>query len=120
MEIEGKIIQELPLLEGVSKAGNPWKKKEWVLETLGEYPRKVKFDLFGDRVDNVKLEIGHTYALTFDLESREFNGRWYTDVHGRAAREIGVQPVETHSPLDSQNVAAPSFDPNETSDDLPF
>ena len=43
MEIEGKIIRDLPLQEGVSRAGNPWKKKEWVLETFGQYPRQVCF-----------------------------------------------------------------------------
>lgn len=44
MEIEGKIIRDLPLQEGVSRAGNPWKKKEWVLETFGQYPRGFRSD----------------------------------------------------------------------------
>ncbi|MDE6399625.1 MAG: DUF3127 domain-containing protein [Muribaculaceae bacterium] len=88
MEIEGRIIQDLPLQSGTSKAGNPWKKKEWVLETFGNYPRKVKFHVFGDRVDNIRLELGRDYVLSFDLESREFNGRWYTDVNVYAARDF--------------------------------
>lgn len=88
MEIEGRIIADLPLQQGVSKAGNPWKKKEWVLETFGNYAKKVKFDFFGDRVDSNHLELGKMYAISFDLESREFNGRWYTDVRAYAAREI--------------------------------
>lgn len=87
MEIEGRIIMDLPLQSGTSKAGNPWKKKEWVLETFGTYPRKVKFHVFGDRVDNIRLETGRDYVLSFDLESREFNGRWYTDVNVYAARD---------------------------------
>ena len=57
MEIEGKIIRDLPLQEGVSRAGNPWKKKEWVLETFGQYPRQVCFHFFGDRVDSNPLRI---------------------------------------------------------------
>lgn len=90
MEIKGKIILDLPMQEGISKAGNAWKKKEWVMETIDTpYPRKVKFHLFGDRADNVHLELGKSYTLQCEVESREFNGRWYTDVAGLSATEIG-------------------------------
>lgn len=78
---------DLPMQTGTSKAGNPWKKKEWVLETFGAYPRKVKFHIFGDRADTIHFELGKDYTVSFDLESREFNGRWYTDVSVFAARD---------------------------------
>lgn len=87
MELNGKIIIDLPMQTGTSKAGNPWKKKEWVLETFGAYPRKVKFHIFGDRADAIHFEVGKDYTVSFDLESREFNGKWYTDVSVFAARE---------------------------------
>ena len=81
MELIGKIIQILPLQEGVSKAGNPWKKQEYILETLGtQYPRKVCFNLFGDSVDKFPMQVGQDVTVSIDIESREFNGRWYTDV----------------------------------------
>ena len=81
MELIGKIIQNLPLQEGVSKAGNPWKKQEYILETLGtQYPRKVCFNLFGDNVDKFPMQVGQDVTVSIDIESREFNGRWYTDV----------------------------------------
>ena len=86
MEIDGKIILDLGLQSGVSKAGNQWKKKEWVLETFGQYPRKVKFHAFGDRVDTLDIQVGNSYTLSVDIESREFNERWYTDVSCYAAR----------------------------------
>lgn len=92
MEIEGKIIQELPMQSGTSKAGNPWKKREWVLETFGSYPRKVKFHVFGDRSDTIGIEVGRSYTLSVDVESREFNGRWYTDVSAYAARDMAAAP----------------------------
>lgn len=98
MEIEGKIIQELPMQSGVSKAGNPWKKREWVLETFGSYPRKVKFHVFGDRADTMNIEVGNSYTLSFDLESREFNGRWYTDVSVYQARPMGAAPADPNNP----------------------
>lgn len=81
MELIGKIVQVLPLQEGVSKAGNPWKKQEYILETLGtQYPRKVCFNLFGDNVNKFPLQVGQEVTVSIDVESREFNGRWYTDV----------------------------------------
>ena len=80
MELQGKVIQFLGETSGTSKAGNPWKKKEWVVETFSQYPRRVKIQCFGDRADSINLEVGKDYTLSIDLESREFNGRWYTDV----------------------------------------
>ncbi len=92
MEVEGMIIHDLPMQEGVSKAGRPWKKKEWVLETAGTYPKKVKFTVFGDRVDYLNFEMGKSYAVTVEIDSREFQGRWYTDINCLGARPLdGVQ-----------------------------
>ena len=80
MEIIGKIIVALPEQSGVSKAGNSWKKKEYVLETQETYPKKVHFDLFGDKADKYPLSVGQTVKLSFDIESREYNGRWFTSI----------------------------------------
>lgn len=112
MEIEGKIIQELPMQSGVSKAGNPWKKREWVLETFGSYPRKVKFHVFGDRGDTMNIEVGNSYTLSFDLESREFNGRWYTDVSVYQARPMGAVASDSnqYTPMGGQGgVGQPGY-----------
>lgn len=86
MEIRGKIIQVLPLQQGVGAAsGKAWKKQEYVLETFDQFPRKVKFDFFGDRADQYPLQVGQDVVVSFDLESRSFVGRdgverWSTDV----------------------------------------
>ena len=136
MELEGKIIIDLPLQEGTSKAGNPWKKKEWVLETFGNYPRRVKFDTFGDRVDTIKPEVGKSYKVQVDAESREFNGRWYTDLRAYAIQEIAAPGVSgapagysapqqpQQAPFGAPPAAQAPVDPfdsgsNDT-DDLPF
>lgn len=141
MEIEGKIIFDLPLQEGVGKSsGKPWRKKEWVLETPGMYPRKVKFHVFGDRVDQPDLQfvVGNSYVCQCDVESREFNGRWYTDLNVYSARPIdqltspvGAQPQGFGAPATGFGAApaaaapaAPAADPFESgdnnTDDLPF
>lgn len=143
MEIEGTIVLDLPLQEGISKAGNAWKKKEWVLETGGMYPRKVKFHVFGNRVDELRFEVGKAYRISVDVESREFQGRWYTDVNAYAAQPMDMaapqQPMAggfgqpaaapAFGQLDAGatpnfgTASAPAFDPLEggnKSDDLPF
>ena len=68
MEITGKIIQVLPPVSGTSKAGNVWKKREYVLETQETYPKKVFFDFFGDRADQYPLEGGQTIRLSFGTQ----------------------------------------------------
>lgn len=132
MEIKGKIILDIPMQSGVSQAGREWKKKEWVLETVDtQFPRKVKFTCFGDRADSVHVELGKTYIIGIDIESREYNGRWYTDVNAFSAREDGtMQPTDMTAggttfateptfPTGAPEFQAPAAGAPST-DDLPF
>ena len=81
MEITGKLIQKLPVQSGVSSSGNNWSKAEFVIETVEQYPKKVCANLWGDRARALdQFQEGSLITVSFDLESREFNGRWYTDV----------------------------------------
>lgn len=123
MEIKGRIIHVLPLQEGVSKAGNPWKKQEYVLETYDQYPRKVCFDLFGDKADQYRAEIGDDVVLSFDIESREYNGRWFTSIRGwkldKATGDVAVPPVADIPPMPISDI--PPFPAaTDNNDDLPF
>ena len=99
MEVEGKIIQKLPLQSGTSKAGNAWSKQIYVLETVHDsYPRKIAFDFFGERVNQYPLEVGDSVRLSFDVESREFQGRWYTDIRGWKAEKIDLNAAPAQAP----------------------
>lgn len=138
MDIKGKIIQKLELQSGTSKAGNAWKKQEYILETLDSYPKKVKFDFFGDRADQYPLEVGDIITLSYDIESREFNGRWYTDIRGyKAMKEdpnmagapapyppAAGAPAPAPTPDGGMPVPPPAdqspFDQGGMGDDLPF
>lgn len=81
MEITGKLIQKLPVKSGVSSSGNNWSKAEFVIETMDQYPKKVCANLWGDRARALdQFQEGSFITVSFDLESREFNGNWYTDV----------------------------------------
>ena len=103
MDFQGKVIQFLGETTGTSKAGNPWKKKEWVVETFGQYTHKIKVQCFGDRSDSINLEPGKDYTLYVDLDSREFNGRWYTDVSVYRVEEINGMQGGMNSPQNFQN-----------------
>ncbi|MGM9833799.1 MAG: DUF3127 domain-containing protein [Candidatus Limisoma sp.] len=126
MEIVGKIILKLPLQSGVSQAGNNWKKQEYVLETEDSYPKKVHFDFFGDRADQFPLNVGDRVRLSFDIESREYNGRWYTSIRGWKAEPATAEaPQQAAAAVPTQTAGAPvppppTFGPAEASDDLPF
>lgn len=126
MEITGKIILALPEQSGVSKAGNSWKKKEYVLETLDTYPKKVHFDFFGEKADQFPLSVGQTIKLSFDIESREYNGRWFTSIRGwKAEAADQQQPQQTVNTTVSNNTVGtvpppPDITSNGASDDLPF
>lgn len=80
MDLSGKIITQLPEVGGSSKSGNAWRKQEYILETGGQYPKKVCLSVWGDKIDQFGLKVGEQVTLGIDVESREYNGRWYTEV----------------------------------------
>ncbi len=79
MEINGKIVEILEAKSGPSAKGT-WRKQEYVLETEDQYPKKICFMVWGDKIDEFGIKQGDNLVVSIDLESREFNGRWYTDV----------------------------------------
>ncbi len=80
MDLSGKIISQLPEVSGNSKSGNAWRKQEYILETGGQYPKKVCISIWGDKIDQFGLKVGEQVNLGIEVESREYNGRWYTEV----------------------------------------
>lgn len=118
MEVVGKIIQVLPAQEGVGRNGNPWKVQPYVLETLENYPRKVHFEVFGeDRIKQNPCDIDQLVTVSFDIESREFNGRWYTSIRAWKIQQgdttqTGAQPAAPAPAAPAQAApAAPAAEP---------
>jgi len=105
MEITGQIIQLLPEVTGTGRSGNSWRKQEFILETRGQYPRKVCMSLWGDKIDQFSLQSGAEITASVEVESREYNGRWYTDVRAWkiAAAQAGVGPAGSPSAMGSPN-----------------
>ncbi len=90
MDITGKIVQLLPLQSGQGKNGL-WRKQDYIIELGGQYPKNVCFNIWGDKIDTFQLKVGDEVKVDFDLESREFNGRWYTDVKAWNVSRVGTQ-----------------------------
>lgn len=124
MEVTGKIIVALDPISGTSRAGNAWKKREYVLETQETYPKKVFFNFFGDRVDQYPLNVGDMVKISFDINSREFNGRWYTDISAwKAEPANAAAPAAAPEMPGGYNTPTPppavDLGPDST-EDLPF
>ena len=127
MELLGKIIAALPERSGVSSRGE-WKVQEFVLETLdAQYPRKMVFDVFGaDRLQRFNIQVGQTVNVAFDIDAREYNGRWYNSIRAFDVRQVDAsQPAPAAptsapitAPVDAQDSVA--GDDNDSPDNLPF
>lgn len=80
MEIRAKVIEHLELQQGVSKSGNDWKKAILIVETIEQYPKKVALQNMRKAEEFNALPIGTTGTFSIDVESREYNGRWYSEI----------------------------------------
>lgn len=136
MEIIGKIVQLGNLTEGNGARG-AWRKQELIIETLEQYPKKVCLVCWGDRVTEAQnFIIGQTIKAQISIESREFNGKWYTDVRPfrfdndtTQAAQQPAQPMQQSqqfaAPQQSfeqpqQNIPVTDYFETDNGDDLPF
>ncbi len=108
MEIVGKIIAALPEVGGTSAKGNVWKKRDYVLETQETYPKKVAFNFFGERVDQYPLQVGQVVKIYFDIDSREYNGRWYVDIRAWKAEDPNMSAPAAPQPAGYATPGAPA------------
>ena len=122
LDITGKLIQKLNKTEGISKAGKPWSKQEFIIETQETYPRKVMISVMNEKVTDLeKFNSGDIVTASLNIESREYNGRWYTDV--RAWRLQGAGASQAQNGYQGGSEAPPfeqSFSADSATDDLPF
>lgn len=119
MEIEGRIIYTSPVARGVSQAsGKAWARQTAVLETHGQYPRKCAFTVLGDeRIDRFAMTVGEECRVSFDIDAREYNGRWYNDITAWNVTATATQPQPQPQGIIARQQAAQTQD---TQADLPF
>ena len=123
MELTGKIIAIMEARGGTSaKTGNAWMVQEYVIEVPGQFPKHCAFSVFGeDRIKQFNIQNGEDLTIQFDIDAKEFNGRWYNDV--RAYNVIRRNAQQPATPND--NVVDNPFPPigeatSNVGDDLPF
>lgn len=122
MELAGKIIVVSEPKTGTSsRTGNSWMMQEYVIEVPGQYPRHCSFTVFGeDRIKQLNIQMGEDLTIQFDIDAREYNGRWFNDI--RAYNVVRGQ-MTTQATVSSQD-NMPPFGPFESNTDnggdLPF
>jgi Domain of unknown function (DUF3127) len=127
LEFEGSLIKVLSEVSGQGKNG-VWVKQDFILETADQYPKKACFTAWGDKTADLKeFSLGDKIKVTFSVESREYNERWYTDLRAYRIDALGESSVaaspapKTSSP--SPRPSAPTTDLpsfSEDDQDLPF
>ena len=135
MEIQGKVVRLGNLTEGTSARG-AWRKQELIIETIEQYPKQVCLVCWGDRVAEAQnFTPGQTIKAQISIESREFNGKWYTDVRpfrfdleapqqAMPQQQYQAQPAQTPQVQDfasTQNhIPVTEYFETDNGDDLPF
>jgi len=125
LEITGKILMIMNETSGQSKNGNSWVKQEFVIETYDKFPRKVMISTMGDKVQDLKrFKTGDEVKVSLNIESREYNGRWYTDVRAwrieGSTENAGGNQTGGGMNSDFTPDRESSFTPDTATDDLPF
>ncbi len=134
MEIIGKVVRLGNLTEGTSARG-PWRKQDLIIETEEQYPRTVCLTCWTNQIDEIqKFAPGQTIKAQIEISSREFNGKWYTDVRVWRFDPVGAAapmgaPAQAPQPVQQPMMhqtpsAAPGADfyppADDSTDDLPF
>jgi hypothetical protein len=133
MDLTGKVIAIMEARGGVSaRTGNPWMTQEYVIEVPGQYPRKMLFSVFGeDRIKQFNIQPSEEITVQFDIDAREYNGRWFNDIRaynvmrGQVAGSVPAAtpfPPQQAAPSAATSPFPPAQEPAEegAADDLPF
>ena len=106
----------------------------------GQYPKRICFNLFGaDRINEAHIQMGEDIIIEFDIDAREWQGRWFTSINAfRVTRPMAMptnnepmmqEPPFAADPFGQSMPQAPAmqqaspFDnalPSDPGDDLPF
>ena len=127
MEISAKLFKILPP-ESIETKNGPLKKQLFVVETQDQYPKKICFEIFNDKVALGQITEGSPVKVFFDPESREWQGKWFTslrawrvDVDGGGNSGGQYQQAESQaSSIPTPSSTGESFDNTPSNDDLPF
>ena len=115
LELKGKLIEKLPAVRGEGRNGK-WEKREFIIETDDQYPKKICISVWNDKLAMIEnLVNGDVLNVSVNVESREYNSRWYTEIRAWKIDRIGEEGIATSPPPED---LPPDLDNPE--DDLPF
>ena len=128
MEVTGILVKQISIREGVSKSnGNPWRIAEYLLEVPGQYPRHINFRVSDGQVGRIARFdslIGKTVTVSFDIDAREYEGRWYNEINAWGILEYINQTQRAANMVAAQNAGTQAPQPESKEggkdDDLPF
>jgi hypothetical protein len=120
MQLTAKLLTLLPLQTGKGKNGD-WKKQDLIVEIGDTYPKKICISVWGDKINPSVLVLGNELKIDFDVESREYNGRWYTDIKAWKIEMVSAgsfnDTIEIQSTRQENTIQSPFLDENDV---LPF
>lgn len=135
LECTGRVIAVLEMRKGTSAAGSPWASQDYVIEysePSAQYPRRLNFNIFGeDKISQWSsiLTVGNTVKVAFDIDAREWQGRWFSSIRAYRVEQAGAavpqpmapgaapQPMQAAAPAQP---AAPVQPASDSTSDLPF
>lgn len=120
MQVTAKLLALLPIQTGKGKNGD-WKKQDLIVETCDAYPKKICISVWGDKINQSVLVVGNEIKIDFDIESREYNGRWYTDLKAWKIELVSISIINdtnNKQPVKDENIIPPGF--TDEDDVLPF
>lgn len=124
-ELTGRLLSKLPEQSGTGRNGQ-WSRQDFIVETQEQFPRKVCFSAWGEKAVQLKaFKPEDMVKVYFNIESREYNGRWYTDLRVWKMEATGQAEARTEDaypePARQEDLQSPAGeDSPEEKDDLPF
>lgn len=130
MEFIGNLVEKVSEREGDGRNGH-WKIASFLLETVEMYPKRMVVDVTDSemvkRIEKFDELIGKNVKIAFDIDAREYNGRWFNSLRAFSIRENVSESQGKHEPEPKQaepeataSSPAPIVEEQEVKDDLPF
>ena len=119
--VKGKLVKVLDEVSGTSARGE-WKKQDFVIETEGQYPKTICFTLFNDKVQLIQpFTVGMPLEVSFQVESREYQGRYFHNVNAWRVQplQVNAAPQASDMAMPVSSATAPQGN-TEANEDLPF
>ena len=110
-EISGQIIAVLPTRSGTSAKGTAWSSQTAVITTIEQYPKKVAFDVMGEKITQFNLRVGEYVTVSYDIDAHEYQGRWFNAVRAWNVVRANQPQQATQQPLQQQAYQQPQQPP---------